>query len=77
MRLHCAIAGFRPERTALRRLQDPPAEQGLERREEGQLHQARPEGIQHPQEPSAPENRQSLRRVRNRRQFILHRARVL
>ena len=73
----CLSAGFRHEGAEVRGLQDPPVEQGLERREEGQLHQARPPGVQHPQEPPAPEDRQPLRRLRNRRQLILHRPGVL
>jgi hypothetical protein len=33
-------------------MQDPPVEQGLEGRQEGQLHQTRIAGVQHPQESS-------------------------
>ena len=54
------FSGLRLERAALRCLQDPPAEQGVERRQEGQLHQARVARVQHPQEPSAPSDRPAL-----------------
>ena len=76
-RLQRSAQGLRREGAALRGLQGPPAQQGLEGREEGQLHKACPARVRHPQVARPSAHRQALRRVRDRHQLVLHRARVL
>ena len=58
-------------------MQDPPAEQGLEGRQEGQLHKARVERVQHSQAVGPSQSGPAVRRLRDRRQLVLHCARVL